>query len=66
MDKNVNPVKVNFKFQPHQYVVIRDLQSKGRVERCIHDGGLQNVYGIAYIMNGEPRRNEFFEDELDG
>jgi hypothetical protein len=56
---------VMFKFQPYEHVTIPMLDNhKGRVTRCIFDGGM-NIYNVMYIMNGEAKSVEFYEDEIE-
>jgi len=55
---------VKFKFAPQQRVWIKSIDCGGRIDRCIACGGLQNLYGVEYVTNGEPKRYEFYEDEL--
>ena len=56
-----------FKFSPLQYVLItaHGLNLNGRIVRCIYEGnGTPLIYDVAYATNGETRRQEFYEDEL--
>jgi hypothetical protein len=55
---------VSFKFQPQQHVYIPLLECNGRIRRCIIDGGPQPIYSVDYIMNGETKGAEFYEDEV--
>jgi hypothetical protein len=54
-----------FKFHPQQYVWVTDLECRGRINRCIYDGGLQHIYSVDYTTNAEPKQREFYEDELE-
>lgn len=57
-----------FKFVPMQRVAItfNELLYKGRVLRCIHEGGPQSVYRVCYSDDvGAVKFDEFFEDELE-
>lgn len=54
-----------FRFSPLQHVTIPMLECKGRVSRCIYDGSLQFIYAVDYVVNGECKHHEFYEDELD-
>ncbi len=53
------------KFSPQQYVRILALDCKGRINRCIIDGGLQPIYQVTYAINGDIKFTEFLEDELE-
>lgn len=53
-----------FKFLPQQHVRILLLDCNGRVSRAMLDGGPQPIYSVHYIMNGEGKSLEFYEDEL--
>ena len=50
---------------PQETVYLKLLDCKGRVTRCIEDGGPQPIYLVCYITNGDCKAVEFFEDELD-
>jgi len=55
-----------FKFKPQDYVriVFNDLNYRGRVLRCIHDGG-PPIYKVMYSDDkADLRTEEFYEDEL--
>lgn len=57
----------HFKFRPQDYVVVifNDLMYRGRVLRCIYDGGA-NIYRIQYSDDkGDLKSDEFFEDEIE-
>jgi len=56
---------VEFKFSPQDYVHISILDCRGRVTRCLIEAGPMNIYSVDYAMNGELKRNEFYEDELE-
>jgi hypothetical protein len=53
------------KFQPQQRVRILMFECPGRIARCILDGGPQPIYAVDYAMNGEHKRAEFYEDEIE-
>ncbi len=56
---------MSFKFKSQQHVTIPMLECKGRVNRCIIDGGPQPIYSVLYVVNGDARCTEFYEDELE-
>lgn len=55
-----------FRYECGQYVTIKvfGLNCHGRVVRQIVDSDC-TIYDVHYAINGELRRAEFFEDELD-
>jgi hypothetical protein len=53
-----------FKYKPLQHVYLPLLETKGRIERCILDGGPMPRYQVHYIINGEGKSLEFYEDEI--
>lgn len=57
---------VDFKFAPLQYVKVHhfDLHCDGRIIRCIQDVGGPCIYSVDYCIDGQIKRQEFFEDEL--
>lgn len=60
-------MSINFIFSPQQYVRItfNDLAYKGRVLRCIIDGGM-SIYQVKYSDDrGDLKAEEFYEDELE-
>jgi hypothetical protein len=56
---------MTFKFKPYQHVKILPIEAHGRVGRCTIDGGEQPIYLVGYFMNGDEKRTEFWEDELE-
>lgn len=65
--KNKNFI-ASFKFEPLQMVMVKsyNLNYSGRIIRCILEYGNMPIYDIELWVNGEPRRREFYEDELEG
>lgn len=59
-------MNVQFKFDYCDFVTIKvfGLDCEGRVVRCINDAG-DNIYDVQYAINGELRRAEFYEDEIE-
>jgi hypothetical protein len=55
---------IKMKYKPFQHVQITALEHKGRIVRCILDGGPQPLYLVHYIINGEGKSLEFYEDEI--
>lgn len=55
-----------FQFEPHQHVRITayGLNYSARVIRCLHTGGIQNIYGCDFASDGKIEYREFFEDEV--
>lgn len=60
-------MNIDLKFKPKEYVKIScyDLHCEGRVVRCILEYPDQQIYDIDFWINGEPRRREFYADELE-
>ena len=57
---------MTFKFKPYQHVSIVPLDGhKGRISRCIIDGGEQPLYSVHYLVSCEGKSLEFYEDELE-
>lgn len=56
--------KTYFDFDPQEFVRIRPLDCVGRIDRCIVDGGPQPYYLLRFVIDGECRSAEFYEDEL--
>lgn len=56
-----------FKFSPLQLVKVKahNLNFEGRIIRCILESGVMPIYEVDLWANGEPKRREFYEDELD-
>lgn len=54
-----------FKFHPLQKVYIVPLDCVGRVEQCILSAKPINEYLVYYIMNGDLKRADFYEDDLE-
>lgn len=54
-----------FKYSPLDIVYVRLLSCEGRIARCITDSGPMTIYAVDYVINGDYKRNEFYEDELD-
>lgn len=57
---------MSFIYAPQQHVRLKLVDCVGRVARCILDGGPQPIYSVHYIINGEGKSLEFYEDELEG
>ncbi len=57
---------VTFRFSPRQHVIVSflGLNYRGRINRCIQDGG-PNLYQVDYAVDGEIQSREFYEDELE-
>jgi len=55
----------DFEFVPQEWVCVKLLECKGRINRCIQDGGPQPLYQVLFITNGECKSAEFYEDELE-
>ena len=57
---------VDFKFDYCDFVTINifGLDCEGRVCRCVYDAG-DKIYDVHYAINGELKRGEFYEDELE-
>lgn len=60
-------MNTKFKFQPMDFVVVslQDLNYRGRVIRCILESADQQIFDVELWINGEPRRKEFYADELE-
>jgi len=59
---------IDFHFQPEQKVkiVAFNLNYNGRVQRCIFDGGLHEIYLVEYVDDkGDIQVREFLSDELE-
>lgn len=55
---------MNFRYGPFQKVFLDLLECEGRIVRCIWDGGPQAIYFVHYIINGELKSAEFYDDEI--
>ena len=57
---------IQFRYAYGEYVIIKvfGLNCEGRVVRLISDAG-ENIYDVQYAINGELKRAEFYEDELE-
>lgn len=56
----------DFAYQPNQYVRVKlfGLNYCGRIVRCIRDAD-SNMYSVQYAKEGDIRRDEFYEDEIE-
>lgn len=54
-----------FQFKPKEGVRIKVLDTVGRVNRCIIDAGGCVIYSVRFVMNGDCREIEFYEDEVE-
>lgn len=60
-------MKVDFKFDPKQRVkiVAYGLGCEGRIYRCYVSGNSGIFYDVEYVIDGEIKQRDFYEDDLE-